>query len=112
MRFLNSMDIDALRDKHGARNTNLGHAVRILAALRDDVDAHSDGWPYWQTPRRAARRLIELIDCAAPTPFARTTEIHADALRKALIPIRAFYTRAHGGFYGGQFPATNRYLSE
>lgn len=111
MHFLNSMDIDLLRDRYGARDDNYGNAVRILVALRDDVDANSDGWSHWSVPVRAARQLITLVE-----PGLRLWEsppaIHAAQLRKALIPLRAFYTRAHRGDYGGPFPATNRYLME
>jgi hypothetical protein len=102
MKFLNSMDIDYALARLGERDDNLGSAVRILAALRNDVDACSDGWAHWSVPVRAARQLIALVE--------RGTDVHATELRKALSPIRAFYTRAHRGDYGGPVPAKNRWL--
>ncbi len=64
----------------------LGPATKLLGDLRDLANNCSDGWCYWPKPARAAGRLMELIqgDPALATPAA---------LRKALIPIRAFCTR-------------------
>lgn len=114
MKFWNEMDIDYAMQCYGDRDDNVGSAVRILSALRDDVNANSDGWCHWPVPVRAARQLIQLIELSAPAPGRYTgatpTPIHATDLRKAIAPIKAFYTRAHRGDYGGPFPARNRWL--
>jgi len=39
----------------------LGPATRTLESLMTAVNGCSDGWPYWQKPRRSADRLMELI---------------------------------------------------
>lgn len=76
-------------------------AARILGRLVDWTNSNSDGWMYWQKPRRAARNLEQL--------FGETYESTRDliwagededmdeaALKKALIPIKSFMTRHTG----------------
>lgn len=39
----------------------LGPAARTLKNLMDAVNANSDGWAYWQAPRKASKRLQEVL---------------------------------------------------
>ena len=68
----------------------LGPAARTLNNLMREVNRKSDGWPYWQPPRRASRKLQELVS----NPPKTREEIDA-AYRAALTPVKAFRTR-HG----------------
>jgi hypothetical protein len=95
MRFMNTYDIDEVVRRYSA-DTVLGRAARFLAAYRDEVDSHSDGWAYWSAPVKAAKKLIELFD----NPVAATES----DFRKALGPIRSFYTK-RGKAAGMEFPA-------
>lgn len=90
MRFANSWEIDEAVRRYGAHPV-LGPAARLLAAVRDLADARSDGWAHYPAPVRACRRLIDMIYDPAGAS--------ADALRKAVAPVRAFCTRA-----GWKFP--------
>ncbi len=92
--FLNRHDIEEACYRLNPE-TVAGHAARLLRAYQEDVDAHSDGWPYWSAPVKAARRLQELVRAhlyagmgAYPTVKAATT---AD-LQRALSPMRRFMT--------------------
>jgi hypothetical protein len=106
MLFLNAYEIECLQRAVGGRQDNLGRAVRLLVLVKRDVDAHSDGWAYWNVPIRACRALILLVQPYANSmPIPADAGVHAAQLRKAIGPVRAFYTRAHRGDYSGPFPA-------
>ncbi len=94
MMWMNEYEIDnavAIHRDHPV----LAKATRFLAAFRDEVNAHSDGWPYWRPPAKAATKLMVLIH----NPYSATPE----AYRAALGPIRNFYTR-RGNAAGMRFP--------
>lgn len=74
----------------------LSKAAQFLAAFKEQVDNNSDGWAYWKAPVAAANKLM----CLLQNPPANVTE--AD-LKKALAPIKAFYTR-RGNAAGMQMP--------
>ena len=99
MLFANEFAIQNWRDRTRGRGDNLESAVLILAGIMDHANQHSDGWAYWPKPCRAAARLIELIHSYTGNvrgpDYGKLTPIHAADLRKALVPIRAFYTRQH-----------------
>lgn len=87
--FLNEDEIDeaALRFRS---HPVLGQATRFLAAYRDEVNAKSDGWPYWG--HKAAGSLMRIVHQANPrTPNSR--EPTAAEVRKAIAPIKAFCTK-------------------
>lgn len=94
MHFMNHWDIDEAAERF-RNHPVLSKATRFLAALRDEVDSHSDGWAYWGPPGRAANQLMTLIE----NPDAATEA----AFKKALRPIKAFYTR-RGVAAGMKFP--------
>ena len=84
-----------------ARNNHLIlRATKLLDDLKDAVNANSDGWPYWMPPKRAAKKLEALInDC-------REEDLTEEKLKKAITPIKSFYTKWRKGGWGslpGQF---------
>lgn len=89
MIFMNEWDIRAAADRYQFHQT-LGPATRFLEAHMEQVNAHSDGWPYWEPPVKAAAKLITLIKNGTATK---------QEVRAALSPIKAFYTRR--GFAAG-----------
>lgn len=99
MIFANDYDIQRWRDATRGRGDNLESAVLILQGVAADANRLSDGWCYWPKPCRAAAKLIDLITKSVVRGgaygFAPITPIHAADLRKALSPLRAFYTRQH-----------------
>lgn len=103
MRFMNDHDIARALETH--RNHPVLHqATRMLAAVAHDADCNSDGWHSWPKPCQASRKLIELIENGRALTMAGKAPTEAD-YRAALAPIKAFYTRAHRGDYGGSYPA-------
>jgi hypothetical protein len=94
--FANSLDIAMYVERYQSHPV-LGRAARMLAAVAHDADCHSDGWHSWPLPSRACKQLHEMLRGNIPA-----TE---ENYRKALAPIKAFYTRAHRGQYGGSYPA-------
>lgn len=93
MLFMNEYDIQTLRVRY-ALHPVLGPATRFLDEFKDEVNAHSDGWPYWSAPVKAAKQLIALIQSHTVVyrPVA-DRPITADDVRKAIAPIKAFMTR-------------------
>lgn len=78
----------------------LGPATRTLAALRGWVDSTSDGWGYWQSPRKAAGKLMALIHEATVErriDAARQADVvardYAAQYKAALTPVRSFRTK-------------------
>ncbi len=84
MKFMNEWEIANAVDKY-ARHDVLGPAAAFLNAFKNEVNLHSDGWPHWSAPVKSAHRLMELFDEPHGATFAK--------LRKAVSPIKAFYTR-------------------
>ena len=82
--FMNESDINRAVERYRYHPV-LGKATRFLAAFRDEVDAHSDGWAYWRAPVEAARKLMTMIK----TPDTATE----DTFKAALTSIRRFYTK-------------------
>jgi hypothetical protein len=99
MNFANEWEIQEWRARTRGRGDNLESAVLILQAIAADANAHSDGWAYWPKPCRAAAKLIALIQShtgnVGGPDYHKLTPVHAADLRKALIPVRAFYTKQH-----------------
>jgi hypothetical protein len=98
MLYMNEYDIRAAMQRYktpGKASAVLRKATRFLWRLYNETNEHSDGWAYWPKPCRAARKLMELIQ-AGGNPSESD-------YRKALAPIRAFYTR-DGYAVGMRFP--------
>lgn len=83
MLFMNEWEIGEKVDRYRTHPT-LGPATRFLHRYMEEVNSHSDGWPYWSAPVKAAAKLMELIYKGEAT----TGEV-----TKALSPIKAFMTR-------------------
>lgn len=93
--FMNESEIEDAVDRF-AGHPVLGPAARFLAAFRHEVNAHSDGWPYWSPPVKAAAKLMTLIHghrWAGMGAYPRLPEPTAADVRKALGPIKSFMTR-------------------
>ena len=76
-------------------DSNAERGARTLYRLMRWTDSHSDGWPYWQKPSRAATRLMEAIQRAqeAGRRGGGYVDITEAELKKAYTPIKAFLTR-------------------
>jgi hypothetical protein len=79
---------------------NLYAAARVLYALMEWTNEHSDGWPYWQKPQQAASRLTDTLhsrDYALRFGNERDgsplTDVTETALKQMLVPIKAFLTK-------------------
>lgn len=83
MLFMNNYDIQSALNRH-VDHPVLSRATRFLARLEEETDQHSDGWIYWPLPARAAKGLMTLIQSGDATEAQ---------YKKALSPIKAFYTR-------------------
>lgn len=106
MKFMNEMDIQDAVDRF-RNDPVLGPATRFLNNFKNEVNAHSDGWPYWSQPVRAAAKLIELVEghrWAGMGAYPVLPKPTAADVRKALIPIKAFMTR-RGNAAGMRMPA-------
>jgi hypothetical protein len=74
-------------------------ATQTLGALVDWTNDHSDGWPYWSKPCRAARALQELIgDYRVYLDDPGRESVALDDLKRAYRPLRAFATRQGADF--------------
>ena len=73
---------------------NLARAATVLDQLKEWTNAHSDGWPYWQKPKRASAKLQALLEDARRRGRAGDyADVPGPELAKALTPIRSFLTR-------------------
>jgi hypothetical protein len=83
MLFMNEWEIAEKRAQH-AKHPALGPATQFLYEFMQEVNSHSDGWPYWSLPVKAAKNLIALIQRGNAT---------IDEVQVALRPIKSFMTR-------------------
>ena len=94
--FMNEFDIEELQGRFSKELPNLRRGATVLKNLMEWTNSHSDGWPYWQKPSRAANRLQERLQAASDTYRRGDVEDMTDAeLRAVLTPIKSFLTR-HG----------------
>lgn len=91
MLFMNEWEIDRSVDAHRG-DPVLGPATQFLRDFKDEVNRHSDGWPYWSPPVHAAAQLMTLIQDAGRSWQNKPRPTMAD-VQKALRPIKAFMTR-------------------
>jgi hypothetical protein len=90
MMFMNEWDIRETARRYAAHPA-LGPATTFLLEFMEEVNAHSDGWPYWSPPVRSAAKLMALINTRDPR---LVTPAH---VRRALGPIKSFMTRRGTG---------------
>jgi hypothetical protein len=106
--WMNEYEIDEAAQVLG-NDPVVGKYVRFLKAFVDEVNSHSDGWPYWKAPSHAASQLMTLIKAAFDQRRGYTrhgdpqVEVTEQALRRAMGPIKSFYTR-RGNEAGMQMP--------
>lgn len=73
---------------------NLARAVMVLDQLKEYTNAHSDGWPYWQKPRRASAKLQALVEDGVRRGRAGDyTDATRTEVARTFTPIKAFLTR-------------------
>jgi hypothetical protein len=94
MLFMNEYEINAAVDRF-SNHPVLSKATQFLAKFRDEVNANSDGWPYWSLPVVSAKKLMTII--------MHPEQATEQSLKAAITPIKAFYTR-HGAKAGMRFP--------
>lgn len=97
--FMNTWDIDQAIAMH-RNHPVLSKATKLLGELRDLANATSDGWAYWPKPCRAAKKLQELIQQGHPSKrnsYPCPPDATEADLRKAIIPIKAFFTKHYKG---------------
>ena len=84
--WMNRHEIELQRERRDPA-TALGKAARVLHALMEETDNHSNGWDYWARPSRAAEPLMKLLQ-------RNDAQGASDAeLQAALRPVRSFLTR-------------------
>jgi len=95
MRFMSESEIDDACERW-KEHAVLGPATLTLASLRDAVNIHSDGWPYWKRPTNAAAKLMELIERDGTYQYRHGDREDATLklLKIALRPLKAFRTRS------------------
>lgn len=91
--WMNRMDIEEAVELRRML-PNRHRAARFLKEFMDEVDQHSDGWPYWNPPAKAAKQLMEIVH-KRPDEYRglKLEDVTPAQLNKALAPIKAFYTR-------------------
>lgn len=93
--WMNDFDIDRAMSKFKSHPV-LSRAVKFLSDLREEANNHSDGWHSWPLPSNAAAQLQGLVQHPEYATEAN--------LKKALGPIRAFYTK-RGTAAGMKWPS-------
>lgn len=89
------------------RHSVLGPASRFLQAFQQEVDSHSDGWPYWKAPGQAAGKLQGLIHGhlrAGMGAYPQLPTATVEQVQATMAPIKAFMTR-HGTKAGMTLPS-------
>lgn len=99
MRFMNYCDmVTAHRRAVASKDPVRAVAAQFIMQLAEETDAHSDGWAHWPAPCNAAQRMIALADGRTPSS--------PEAFKRALAPVKAFYTR-RGNAASMKFPAAS-----
>jgi hypothetical protein len=93
--WMNGYEIEEAAERFGAHPV-LGPATLYLQTFKNEVNEHSDGWPYWSAPAKAADKLMNLIHSNLRAGMGAYPNVEAPTLadvKKAIAPIKAFYTR-------------------
>lgn len=103
MHFMNEYEIKENVVRF-ANHPALGPATQFLHAFMNEVNMHSDGWPYWSPPVHACNQLITLINRGVERYYHRTApDVTIAEVQKALVPIKSFMTR-RGNAAGMKMP--------
>lgn len=80
---------------------NLATGARIIEALMHWTNGCSDGWTYWQKPRKAAAKLIDALDDNRRVHLRgnHVADVSDSDLRIALVPIKQFLTKQGVDYY-------------
>jgi hypothetical protein len=95
-RYLNASEMDQAVSRFiKATKPNRLALALVVRNLAEWADEHSDGWAYWQAPRRAANEAMGHIESTTNAANVRqdTHDITDEQMRAAVKPIRAFLTR-------------------
>lgn len=97
--WMNRYEVEEARRRF-EQHPILGPASQTLYNLMEWTDDHSDGWPYWQKPARAAEKLTGLLEHYERHLREHHSEpvITAEEYKAALRPIKAFRTRQEATF--------------
>lgn len=96
MKHMNEYDLHFARQRFTRASTpNRLALVIVVERLAEWADENSDGWAYWQAPRRAAQTAITLIESTnnAANDYQERTDITDVHIAAAVKPIKAFLTR-------------------
>jgi len=89
--FMNQSEIEwAASRQHDCPNVRKG--VQLLLKLMEAVNAQSDGWAYWRAGSKATEKLVTLLKTAGNLQHGTHGKITAEALKKAITPIRSMVT--------------------
>lgn len=93
--WMNRYDIDEAVFSFGTHPV-LGPAARFLREFQQQVDAHSDGWPYWTPPSKAAAKLMVLLYGhlrAGMGAYPTLPDPTPADVRRCLTPIKSFMSK-------------------
>lgn len=102
--FMNQSEIEcAASAQHSCPNVRKG--VKLLLKLMQSVNEQSDGWAYWPAASKSAEKLQELLKTAGNLEYGTHGKISAEALKKAITPIRSMVThqKQKQAQYGNKF---------
>jgi hypothetical protein len=89
--WLNQHEIEiAASQQHSCENVRKGY--QFLLKFVQAVNEQSDGWAYWSAPRKAANKLIELLDTAGKPFYPTHGTVTPAQIKKAISPIRRMVT--------------------
>jgi hypothetical protein len=105
MRFMNDYDIEHALNRFlspvgslsDSRTPNRARAAVLVNNIADWTNDHSDGWAHWLKPRRAADKLMALVESRtyAENNAQEATDATDAELAAAVRPLKSFLTR-HG----------------
>lgn len=105
-RYMNDYDLYFARQRFTRATCPNRLALAIVVDnLREWADTVSDGWAYWQKPKRAADKAMSLIESTtnAANDEQERHDVSDEEMLAAVRPIKAFLTRMskqndHRGF--------------
>ena len=96
MRYMSDFDLWFARRRFTrASAPNRLALVMVVDNLREWTNNHSDGWAYWQPPRRAAQLAIDHIYSTTndANDAQEATDITDEEMLYAVRPIKSFLTK-------------------
>lgn len=106
MKYWNEYDF-GVKYRNAELFPNRSEGIEVVFRLAEWTNRNSDGWAYWTKPRRAALRLMDLLDEQDEKHYGGGSppeDVSSADLRKAYTPIRSFLTRHgvdHAEVFGG-----------